>query len=113
MVKISIVDSPRQRRMIVEGALVAPWTDELVTACKKIRSDLYGRELVVDVRGLTMISPDGVNALLQLMKDKTKVRHGVYVRELLRQLAHDTQRQVQDVSDPLNGAGSEPEDDQD
>ena len=101
MSKISIADGPPQRRIIVEGALVAPWTNELVTACKKITADLYGRELVVDVRGLTMISRDGVNVLLQLMKNKIKLRHGVYVRELLRQFAHDTQGQVQDVSDPL------------
>lgn len=48
-----------------------------------------------------MISRDGANVLLQLMKDKIKLRHGVYVRELLRQLAHDRQGQVQDVNDPL------------
>jgi hypothetical protein len=113
MLKISIVDGPRQRRMIVEGALIAPWIDELVTACEKIRADLHGRELVVDVRGLTTISTEGVNVLFRLMKGKIKLRRGVYVRELLSQLAHDKQRHLQEVGYSLNDADSEREDDRD
>jgi hypothetical protein len=33
MLKISVVDAARRRRIVVEGALVAPWADELVAAC--------------------------------------------------------------------------------
>jgi len=29
MLKISLIDSPRQRRLIVEGRLIAPWAAEL------------------------------------------------------------------------------------
>jgi hypothetical protein len=107
MLRISIVDGQRQRRLIVEGALVAPWTDELVTAREKARTDLQGRELVVDVRGLTTISPDGANLLLQLMRDKVKLQCGVYLRELLRQLASDAQRHCSGADNPLNDADSE------
>ena len=96
MLKISLVDGQRQRRLIVEGTLVAPWTRELATACEKARTDLEGRELIVDLRGLTGISPEGESVLLQLMKDKTRLQCGVYVRELLRQL------NPQDAADALN-----------
>ena len=107
MLRISIVDGQRQRRIIVEGALVAAWTDGLVTECEKARSDLQGRELVVDVRGLTTVSQDGSTLLLQLMRDKVKLQCGVYLRELLRQLASDAQRHRSVTEDPLNDADSE------
>lgn len=92
MLKISLMDNQRQRRMIVEGMLLVPWTDELASECKKARADLQGRELVVDVRGLTAICPEGENLLLQLMRDQIKLQCGVYMRELLNQLARDAQR---------------------
>jgi anti-anti-sigma regulatory factor len=109
MLKISVVDGQRQCRIIVEGALIERWTDELVTACEKTRTDLQGRELMVDVRGLTTISSSGANLLLQLMRDKIKLQCGVYVRELLRQLARDARRQPQEVEDSLSNADSEPD----
>jgi len=78
--------------MIVEGMLVIPCTGELANECEKARADLQGRELVVDLRGLTAISPDGEDVLLQLRRNKIKLQCGVYMMELLRQLARDTQR---------------------
>ena len=108
MLKISVVDGKRQRRIVVEGALIACWIDELVTACEKARADQQGHELVLDVRGLTTISPDGANLLLQLMRGRIKLQCGVYVQELLRQLDRDAQRQSQEVEDSLNDADSEP-----
>ncbi len=107
MLKISLVDSQGQRRMVVEGMLVAPWTDELANECDKARADLQGRELVVDLRGLTAISPDGENVLLRLMRNKIKLQCGVYTREILRQLARDARRTPQESVDALNNADSE------
>ena len=46
MLKISLVDNARQRRVIVEGKLIAPWTAELRNACQEARADLGDRELV-------------------------------------------------------------------
>jgi hypothetical protein len=109
MLKISLVDGQRQRRIIVEGALIARWIDELETACEKARTELQGRELVVDVRGLTTISPDGANLLMKLIRNKIKLQSGVYVRELLRQLAHDAHQQPREVQDSINDADWEPD----
>lgn len=106
MLKISIVEGQRQCRLIVEGALIAPWTDELVTAHEKARTDLQGRELVVDVRGVTRVSPDGAKLLLQLMRDKVKLQCGVYLQELLRQLASDAQGHRSGADNPLNDVNS-------
>jgi hypothetical protein len=109
MLKISLVDGQRELRLIVEGTLVAPWASELATACGKARDDLGGRELIVDLRSLTQIGPEGERVLLQLMKSKTKLQCGVFVRELLRQLVHSTQLSALDAADALNGADSEAE----
>jgi hypothetical protein len=109
MLKISVVDSQRQHRMIVEGTLITPWTDEFLIACKRARANLQGLDLVVDVRGLTAISPDGANLLLQLMRDNVTLDCGVYVRELLRQLARDARRRPEEVENQLSDAESERE----
>ena len=86
MLKIPLVDGQSQRKLIVEGTLVAPWANELAIACEKARADLEGRQLIVDLRSLTGIGPEGERVLLQLVKNKTKLQCGVFVRELLRQL---------------------------
>ncbi len=95
MLKISVVEDPRRRRLILEGKLIAPWTAELTTACEAARADLNGRQLIVDLTSLTAISPEGENVLLQLMNEKIKFQCGVFMKEVLRQLArrHQTSSQ--------------------
>ena len=92
MLKISVVDDTRCRRLIVEGKLVAPWTTELITACEAARADRHDGGLIVDLRGVTAISPEGEGVLLQLMNEKIKFQCGVYMKEVLRQLARKSQR---------------------
>ena len=87
MLRISVVESPRRRRLVVEGKLIAPWTAELATACEKARADLHGRELIVDLRSLTAIGAEGESVLLKLMSEKVKFRCGVFTKEVLRRLA--------------------------
>ena len=67
MLKISLVDSQRERRLIVEGTLVDPWARELAIACEKAREGVERREFVVDLRGLTRIGQEGERVLLQLI----------------------------------------------
>src|SRR5580704_3469199 len=107
MLKISLVEGQRERRLIVEGALVAPWTGELAIACEKARAGLDGRKLFVDLRGLTRIGPEGERVLLQLIKNKIKLQCGVFVRELLRQLVRSSQMNALDPANALNDADSE------
>jgi anti-anti-sigma regulatory factor len=90
--KISIVEGPRRCRLIVEGKLIAPWVAEFTIACKKGIDDLHGRELVIDLRSVTAISPEGEGVLLQLMRKKLKFQCGIFMKELLRQLARKSRR---------------------
>jgi endonuclease III-like uncharacterized protein len=89
MLKITVMEDARRRRLIVEGKLIAPWATELASACERARTDLQNRELIVDLRNLTGIGPEGEAALLRLMREKIEFRCGVYVREVLKQLARD------------------------
>ena len=109
MLKISVVDSPRRRRLIVEGKLITPWTAELTTVCEAAKADLHGRELTVDLRSLTAISPEGESVLLQLMNEKITFECGVFVKEVLRHLARQRHRAPEHAGNEKSDAGSDPE----
>jgi anti-anti-sigma regulatory factor len=107
MLKISLVDGQRQRRVIVEGILTEPWTDELTTACERAKAELDGRELIVDLRGVTGIGSEGESALLRLMRAKTRLQCGLFMREVLKQLARKAQQDSNDARDAPTGTDSE------
>ena len=87
MLKISVVDSQNERHLVLEGKLVAPWTTELRKACEQATEGLNGRELVIDLKNLTVISQEGQNLLAAVMNEGIKLRSaGVFARQVLRQL---------------------------
>jgi hypothetical protein len=87
MLKISLVDNPRHRRVIVEGKLIAPWTAELRNACQEARADLRGRELVIEMKHIATISQEGENVIVELINAGVKFRcRGVFTRHVLKQL---------------------------
>jgi hypothetical protein len=87
MLKISVINGPRQRRLVVEGTLVEPWVVELLSEYTKVREHLDGRELVIDITNLSAISAAGEDALLQLIDDQARFHCGVFTKEVLKQLA--------------------------
>jgi len=88
MFKISIVDTPAQRRLVVEGKLSEPWVDELRTTWKNASCDLGGRKLVIDLNSLTVISREGEDAIFHLMQQGAKFScAGILTRHVLKRLA--------------------------
>ena len=87
MLKISVVESPRRCRLVVEGILVEPWVAELLREYTKAKEHLDGRELVVDVTNLTAISAAGEDAILELMDDRARFQCGIFAKEVLKKLA--------------------------
>jgi len=88
MFKISIVETHGQRRLILEGKLISPWTAEVEAAWKTAGQQLQGRKLVIDLANVTLISADGENILLKLMSDGAKFSCGdVLTKHVLRKLA--------------------------
>jgi hypothetical protein len=99
MLKISIIDRRSQRRLVLEGKLVAPWTAELRAVCARARADLHDRELVVDIKNLIAISQEGENLLIDLMKEGTTFRsRGVFTKHVLAQLVRRARRDVQETT---------------
>ena len=88
MLKISLIDSARHRRLVVEGKLIAPWAAEVKSACEKARADLHGRELVVEMKHVTTVSDEGERVVLELMKEGIKFRSsGVFTQCIMRQIS--------------------------
>ena len=58
---ISIFEGSKQRRFVLEGTLIAPWTTELRTACEGARAGLRDRWATrfVDMSNVTTISQEG------------------------------------------------------
>lgn len=93
MLKISITENETKRLLILEGKLVTPWTDEVRRVCGNRAIDLDHRELVIDVRGLTVIGTDGEDLLLALIVQGAKFRgKDVYTNEILKRLARKVSR---------------------
>ena len=87
MLKISLIDSVRQRRVVVEGKVIAPWAAELRSACKKAGADLRGRELIVEMKHITAISQEGENVVLELINGGIKFRcDGVFTKHVVKEL---------------------------
>ena len=88
MLKISILDTPSHRRLVLEGKLITPWVTELDTAFEKARADLDGRDLVIELKNLTAINQEGENLFLRLMISGVKFRGcGVFSKHVLKLLA--------------------------
>jgi len=88
MFKISIVEEGSQRRLMLEGRLIGPWTAEVQSAWKTAGEDLQGRNLVVDLTNVTHIGAEGECTLFKLMRDGAKFScNGVLTKHVLKQLA--------------------------
>ncbi len=96
MFKVSVVETRNQRRLVLEGKLIAPWADELKTACDTARRDLDGRELVVELRNLMTINQAGENVLVGLIQQGVKFRCcGVFAKHVIRTLARRVRREAE------------------
>jgi len=85
--KVSLIDSPRQRRLVVEGKLIAPWTAELRNACQEANADLRGRELVIEMKHVTSISQEGENVILELINGGIRFRcQGVFAKQVVKEV---------------------------
>ena len=98
MFKISTIDTPRERRLVVEGTLVQPWVAELRRTWSDAGDSLGGRSLVIDLSNATKIGPEGEAAIFDLMKEGARFCCGdVLTKHVLKQLAHRCHARLYDV----------------
>ena len=92
MLRISVIDTNTERRLVLAGTLVAPWVAELRTAWKAAIGEIEGRAMVVDLGKVIAISQEGENALSECMSEGAKFRpSGALTRQVMKQLARKTQ----------------------
>jgi hypothetical protein len=95
MFRISIADTPSRRTLLVEGALIGAWVAELGTTWRDTSQDLGTRKLVIDLTNVTAISPEGEDAIFDLMKKAVNFSSsGVLTRHVLKQLARKKQQGI-------------------
>ena len=100
MLKISLVEGRTRCSLVLEGKLIGPWAAELRTACEKARADFHDRELVVEMKHITTISQEGENVILYLLNEGIKIRcHDVFMKYVLKQLAHRARTNLQEAKD--------------
>jgi len=88
MLRISTVDTRLQRRLVLEGKLVEPWLGELREVCRNANQTLEGRELVIDLTDVTVISCEAESTLSELMQQGAKFScAGILIKHVLKRLA--------------------------
>ena len=93
MLKISYIDNARQRRLVVEGKLIAPWAAELKRACEEAKANLRGRELVIEMKQLTAIDLEGENVIIELIQNGIRFRcSGVFTKHMVKELTRRARR---------------------
>jgi hypothetical protein len=98
MLKISLVENARSRRVIVEGKLIAPWAAELRSACEKAKADLRGRELVIEMKNIATIGQEGENIIVELINGGIKFRcDGVFTKQVVKELTRRAGRNLGEV----------------
>ncbi|MGA8554706.1 MAG: hypothetical protein WB630_09825, partial [Candidatus Acidiferrales bacterium] len=80
---------------LIEGKLIGPWATELANVWRQATADLNGRALIIDVKGLTALTEDGENVLLELMREGARFRSsGVFTKQILKRMARKIRRDV-------------------
>src|SRR5438552_19074302 len=104
MFKISIVDTPCKRTLLVEGKLIPPWTTELQKVSREAGQSLDGRKLTIDLSNVTVISPEGENTLFELMRDGAKFScGGVLTKYVLKRIARRSSSRFRDILMTVTG----------
>ena len=110
MLRISVIDSRTELRLVLEGKLIAPWVAELRTAWKTVSEEIEGRVLVIDMGNIAIVSQEGENALLELMNAGAKFCcSGVVTKHLIKELRR---RSKTDLSSGVREVHSRAHDDQ-
>lgn len=69
MLKISIIDTLTQQKVVLHGRLVGPWINELQRVWEELRQQLGNRSAVVDLNEVTLID-DSADSLLAKMLEQ-------------------------------------------
>jgi len=93
MLKITVLDSGLERRVMVEGKLTEPSVSELEAAWNQARQAGGSRPIVVDLRGVTAIDLKGEAALETMIAEGAHLAvKGLYCEYVVGQLINRARR---------------------
>jgi hypothetical protein len=87
VLRVTINETPTEKRWILEGRLVGPWVGELRTCWKKTHRNHGGRTCIVDLSDVTFIDKGGERLLRTMSKGGAQfIATGIYIKHVLDQL---------------------------
>ena len=86
MLKITMTETPTERKWIVQGCLVGPWVSELRTTWKRAHKNHDERACIIDLNDVTSIDKSGERLLRAMSKKGAHlIATGMYVKHVLEQ----------------------------
>ena len=93
MLKITIANTARQERWILQGRLIAPWVNELKASWKRAHRTAQGRTCIVNLDEVTFIDKSGERMLRSMSNEGAQfVARDVYVKDVLDRLKGKSSR---------------------
>jgi ABC-type transporter Mla MlaB component len=93
VLRITTIQTGRQRKLVLEGQLVEPWVTELKKAWQEANQSPEGQQLVIDLCEVTIISSQAENVLLEIRRAGTQfVCGGILNKHLVRQIDRKCRR---------------------
>ena len=87
MLKITMTETPTERKWIVQGCLVGPWVSELRTTWKRAHRSQDKRACIIDLDDVTSIDKSGERLLRAMSKKGAQlIARGLYVKHVLEQV---------------------------
>lgn len=87
MLKITMTETPTERRWIVQGCLVGPWVNELRTTWKRAHQSQDKRGCIIDLNDVMSIDKSGERLLRAMSKKGVQlIATGMYVKHVLEEL---------------------------
>jgi hypothetical protein len=87
MLRITIVDTPAEQRLVLYGKLVGPWIGELQRVWENLRQQLGNRRFVIDLNEVTLIDDSADQVLATMLEQGAElVARGMADRWLIQAL---------------------------
>jgi hypothetical protein len=86
VLRITISETPTEKRWILQGRLVGPWVAALRISWKKTHCDHGGRTCIVDLTDVTSLDKGGERLLRTMSKEGAQfIATGIYIKHVLQQ----------------------------
>ena len=94
MLKITIVDTPTEQRIVLFGKLAGPWLGELQRVWEESRHRLGNRRRVVDINDVTVIDHSADALLVTMMQEEAEFVANGLVNQWLIQALKEGKTQI-------------------